>query len=444
MSEHANNRNPTIEGLRELDSRAVPLPNGTEVASLRDVVVQGRDRPLPQGAVGRVLDSDGEVVRVLVVGVGEVDFERRDLAPRRRGQLRFAARRAEDEALLEPCVVLDAVVGSRAWGLAHEGSDIDRRRVFLLPFPWTTGLASPTDAFVSRDGSTTTWEIEKAIRQALRADPNTLEMLFVPDVEAADEVGAELLAARDAFVSARIHGSFGRYALSQGRRLANAARLVTHREALFDWLGRHPHSSLDEAAARLARGALAPDADDLVGRVGRAADDVARARQHVKQLYQSLHDQGWLPERSFEALRDFVREGGEPPPTPRSLRPKNAANLLRLVAVAVHWLSTGEALIETRGALRDRLLAIQGGEVDLAMALRWVEEEAAGLEAARERTPLPHEPDLPRADAVLRLARERAACRWHRREPGPWGADAPQPPPLQREPGTAARTEPET
>ena len=57
-------------------------------------------------------------------------------------------------------------MGSRAWGLAGEGSDTDRRGVFALPFPWTTGLAEPPRDLVSADGSTSYWEVEKAIRQA--------------------------------------------------------------------------------------------------------------------------------------------------------------------------------------------------------------------------------------------------------------------------------------
>jgi predicted nucleotidyltransferase len=33
-------------------------------------------------------------------------------------------------------VVVEAVVGSRAWGVADEGSDEDRRGVFVPPAPW--------------------------------------------------------------------------------------------------------------------------------------------------------------------------------------------------------------------------------------------------------------------------------------------------------------------
>jgi len=70
-------------------------------------------------------------------------------------------------------------VGSRAWGLADDDSDVDLRGVFVLPFSWTSGLVEPADTLTSADGSTTYWEHAKAVHQAIRADPNTLEPHFV-------------------------------------------------------------------------------------------------------------------------------------------------------------------------------------------------------------------------------------------------------------------------
>ena len=49
--------------------------------------------------------------------------------------------------------------------------------------------------------------------------PNTLELLFVPSVLASDAMGEWILAERAAFLSSRIHASFGQYALSQLKKL---------------------------------------------------------------------------------------------------------------------------------------------------------------------------------------------------------------------------------
>ncbi len=166
-----------IKNLDALDPRAVPLPNGTEVTTGVDGATLDDGRVVPQGAIGRVVATGDEGVTVFIVGVGECRYRREDVTPRRAGQVRYAIEREANESALRPCVVLEATVGSRAWGLSDAGSDTDRRGVFLLPFPWTAGLGEAPGTMLSADGSDTYWEYERAVRQLLRADPNTLEML---------------------------------------------------------------------------------------------------------------------------------------------------------------------------------------------------------------------------------------------------------------------------
>jgi hypothetical protein len=406
-----------IKNLTTVDRHAVPLPNGTEVTASVDRLTVDGARRVPQGAVGRVTATDGDEVTVFVVGVGPVRYQREELTPRRGGQVRYALAREAAERDLLPCAVLQATVGSRAWGLAHEGSDTDLRGVFLLPFPWTAGLAEPPETVVSSDGSATYWEYGKAVRQLLRADPNTLEMLWVPEVRALDPVGEALLTHREAFSSVEVYGTFGRYALSQARKLSQAARLAEHRHTVLSWLREEPTLDLDTTASRLARETLAG-----------TLDAVPRAKQYLKQLYRSMHDQGMVPVASFEALAVFARERSLDFELPRELRPKNAYNLLRLVACADHWLRTGVPLIRVEGELRERLLAIKEGRIPLETSLAWTETMAQGLEDARARTVLPKRPDVARADALLRAARLESARRWYAALPGPYGRDmAPAP-----------------
>ncbi len=406
-----------IRNLEGIDPRAVPLPNGTEVTTgIERRTVDGA-RVVAQGALGRVIATDEAGITVHVVGVGECRYQRDELTPHRLGQLRYAVARAAHERALAPCAVLEATVGSRAWGLAHEGSDTDRRGVFLLPYSWTIGLADAPETVVSADGSDTYWEFERAVRQGLQGDPNTLEMLWVPDARALDPVGEALLAHRDVFSSVEVYGTFGRYALSQARKLAQSARLAEHRAHALTWLRDDPDATLDTLAVKLA----AHTRDE-------GPDGVARCRQYLKQLYRSMHDQGLLPVASFEALAVFARERSLAFELPRELRPKNAYNLVRLAASAVHWLRTGRPLIRVEGELRERLLRIKRGEVPLTQSLAWAEDFAGELDEARAHTVLPKRPDVQAADALLRAAREESARRWFARAPGPWGADAPEAP----------------
>jgi len=412
-----------LGGLTDVDPLAAPLPAGTEVTTRVDR--SAGDRLVTRGAIGRVVAVDGDQVDVDVVGVGRVRYLRSEVVPRKPGLARYARRRQDAWDALAPFVVVDAVVGSRAWGLADEGSDTDRRGVFVLPFAWTTGLVEPPLDLASGDGSRAYWEIGKAIRQALRADPNTLEMLFAAEASAAsDDMGAWLLAIRDAFVSAEIYGSFGRYALSQLERLEHNQRLADHRALILDWLAAEPDLDLDATAARLAASARveAPT----------PADAHARARDYVKQLYRSLYDQGLLAAAEWSALVDFARAGGAALAPPRDLRPKNAYNLIRLLDLAIRWLEAGgPPELRVRDDMRPTLLAIKRGEVAMPDVVAMARGLTPRLEAARAATRLPRHADIGRAEAVLQQVRQEAARRHLEGTPGPWGADAPAPPPAR-------------
>ncbi|HEY3449060.1 MAG TPA: nucleotidyltransferase domain-containing protein [Myxococcales bacterium] len=413
------------KGLAPIDPLSIELPHGTEV-TCRVPRMLG-ERRVPKGVVGRVVKvHESGDVDIAVTGYGVLTYERDQVRPRKPGQVRFAQRRQADWDALRPCAILEATVGSRAWGLADEGSDTDTRGILALPFSWRAGIVEPPDCIVTADGSTTFWDFPKALSQAVRADPNTLELLFVDGVRALDPMGEWILREREAFVSVEIFGSFGRYAMSQLAKLSHSARLAEHRGLLLDWLRAPDPPDLDQVAERLA---------DLSPRPAPSrSDKLLAAKEYIKQLYRSLFDQGLLQACDFASLVLYARGGGLQPEPSRELRPKNAYNLLRLIAVATGWLRTGRPRLRMEGAMRERLLAIKGGQVSLDEVLAEAAALVPELEAARDATSLPRGPDLARADALSRRLHEEIARRWIARGPGPWGREAPAPP----EPGVAA------
>ena len=404
-----------LGGLGDLDPSAVPLPAGTEVTTRVDRAVDdGEIRP--QGATGRVAKLDGDRVEVVFLDGKRGVYLRTEVMPRKLGVVRYAQRRAAAWDLLHPCVAIDTVVGSRAWGVAGADSDEDHRGVFVLPMPWTTGLVDPPMDLVSLDGSHTYWEIGKAIRQALRADPNTLEMLFAAPA-IVDPIGEPLVAIRTSFLSHEIYGSFGRYALSQLDRLEHNQRLAEHRVTVIGWLRDDPALALDAAAERLADAARieAPSRSDAIG----------RARDYIKQLYRSMYDQGLIAANDWASLREAAKTELQ---LPRDLRPKNAYNLIRLLDLAIRWLAGEPPVVQVSDAIRPTLLAIKRGEVPMPDVMALARELTPRLEGARQSSPLPRHPDVAAADRVLRDARDEAARRWVLRVPGPWGDAAPAPP----------------
>lgn len=297
---------------------------------------------------------------------------------------------------------------------------MDRKGSFVVPFGWTTGLAPAPEELVSADASSTYWEASKLVQQALRADPNTLEALFVSGARSLDEMGDWILAERETFVSSAIYGSFARYALSQLKKLRQSSRLAEHRALVLTWLRADVAPSLDEIARRLAAEAHieAPT----------PADGELLAKEHIKQLYRSMRDQGLLPGSDFASLVAYAREGGEAPDVARELRPKNAYNLLRLLATALSWLQTGTPTFQLGEPLRSRLLSIKQGNVSLADVIREAEDLTPALDAARHSTSLPAKPDVQRADRLLRRVRQEAARRWFVDDGGPWSEASSTPP----------------
>jgi hypothetical protein len=192
---------------------------------------------------------------------------------------------------------------------------------------------------------------------------------------------------------------------------------------VLDWLRDDPSLTLDAVAEKLARVSTRAMPTE--------ADRLHQAKQYVKQLYRSMADQGLLEASEFPALVRFARDRTTDVSLPRELRPKNAYNLVRLLATATGWLRTGTPVFEMTGELRARLLAIKKGDVPLDEVLSEAEAMAPALERARDDSPLPRRPDVRRADALLRRVGEETARRWAHAEPGPLGKDAPSPPEVE-------------
>lgn len=122
--------------------------------------------------------------------------------------------------------VYTCVMGSRAFGLATETSDTDRRGVYVAPTPLFWGFTKPPTHVEGPGEERFSWELERFCELALRSNPNVLECLHSPLVEHADATGLELLGLRDAFLSRRAQQSFAGYAVGQRKKLE--ADLRTH------------------------------------------------------------------------------------------------------------------------------------------------------------------------------------------------------------------------
>ncbi|MEU1791393.1 nucleotidyltransferase domain-containing protein [Streptomyces sparsogenes] len=125
----------------------------------------------------------------------------------------------QPEDLVRDHTIYACVMGSRAFGLATDGSDTDRRGVFLAPTALFWRFEKPPTHVEGPLHEQFSWELERFCELALRGNPNILECLHSPLVEHVDDTGRELLSLRGAFLSRRAYDTFTRYALGQRRKL---------------------------------------------------------------------------------------------------------------------------------------------------------------------------------------------------------------------------------
>ncbi|QJT05158.1 nucleotidyltransferase [Streptomyces asoensis] len=121
-------------------------------------------------------------------------------------------------------ILLSGIVGSTAYGLAHEGSDVDRLGMFAAPTEDLHGLRRPKESHVSTAPDRTLHEAAKWCRLALGGNPTVMELVWLPDelYEVRTPLGNELIALRETLLSARrVRDAYLGYATQQFRRLRN-------------------------------------------------------------------------------------------------------------------------------------------------------------------------------------------------------------------------------
>ena len=199
--------------------RAPRLPTGTQVV-LREDVVDGAGRVWAVGGTGQVAGDHADGRYAVRSADGREALVRREQVALRRAYQHDVAvaggAPAEDPAsLVRDRTVYAAVVGSRAFGLATDDSDVDTRGVFLAPTPAFWGLVPPPSHVEGPAPEWFSWELGRFCELALKANPNLLEVVHSPLVVTCTGIGAELLDLRDAFASRLARQTFNGYVLSQ-------------------------------------------------------------------------------------------------------------------------------------------------------------------------------------------------------------------------------------
>lgn len=204
-------------------------PAGTQVVTRVEIKDAAGHVLAPCGAVGEIVkapDDGSHSYRVRFVNGVEAALRRHEMTIRKQYQ-QEAAQPGEDrlaEYGLYDFVIYRCVVGSRAFGLAGDDSDIDRRGIYLPPADLQWSLYGAPEQLENEATQECYWELRKFLILALKANPNILECLYTPLVETATPIAQELLAMREIFLSKLVYQTYNGYVMSQFKKLEQDLR----------------------------------------------------------------------------------------------------------------------------------------------------------------------------------------------------------------------------
>lgn len=205
------------------------LPLGTAVVTA--IEVRGKDgRPThPRGTAGLIIQSPADPehsYRVRFPAGDEAALKRRELHVLSHFHSPGFEQRVDPlhEYDLYEHVIYRCVVGSRAYGLEGDGSDTDRRGVYLPPAAMHWSIYGVPEQLENPATEECYWELEKFLKLALKSNPNVLEVLYSPIVELATPLAERMLAMRQCFLSKLVYQTFNGYAMSQFKKLEQDVR----------------------------------------------------------------------------------------------------------------------------------------------------------------------------------------------------------------------------
>ncbi len=301
-------------------------------------------------------------------------------------------------------LIYETVHGSRAYGLAREGSDEDRKGVIVGPRSWYLGFVGGPEQ-ITHSGDHVWIEVRKVVRLAAAANPTLIELLFTDpsDHRVLTDEGRLLLDARERFLSKRVETTFAGYAIAQLARIHRHRRWLLQPPREEPTRAQHglperstiPKDQLGALEALMARGDL-----DGAALPENFLDVLAREKR-----YRAARRE-WEQHRQWERERNPARAALE---ATHGYDTKHAMHLVRLLRMAIEILASGQ--VHVRRSDRDELLAVRDG----AWAYDELVARAAALKAeitvAARASTLPEEPDVAALDALTVEIVERALAK---------------------------------
>lgn len=209
-------------------------------------------------------------------------------------------------------ILLSGVVGSTAYGLAHEASDIDMLGCYAAPTAAFHGLHPPTGkqaSHVTTAPDATFHEAGKLAALLLACNPTVTELLWLSQYETETAEGRDLIAIRSSFLSATaVRNAYLGYATQQFKRIENRGdgsfsadtRKRTAKHARHLWRLLQQGAGLHRTGSLMVR--LSPDHAAGCRLFGERveAGDLTIARDALSGAEEAFDKPGVLPQHPDE------------------------------------------------------------------------------------------------------------------------------------------------
>lgn len=207
------------------------VPVGTQIVLRMDLAAPSSQTGFPRGSVAELVrapDDASHAYRARFPDGSEFSIRRHEfsiLKQVKSGPMGDPAHVLEEFDLYEN-VIYRCIIGSRAYGLDRDGSDVDRRGIYLAPANLEWSLYGVPEQLENPESEECYWELKKFLVLALKANPNILECLYTPMVEKSTALADELLARRGIFLSKLVYQTYNGYVMSQFKKLEQDLRAL--------------------------------------------------------------------------------------------------------------------------------------------------------------------------------------------------------------------------
>ncbi|MFM2061509.1 MAG: hypothetical protein RLZZ507_1179 [Cyanobacteriota bacterium] len=341
---------------------------------------------------------------------------------------------------VEQRTIFIGLAGSHGYGLSRPDSDYDYRGVFIAPKRYYLGFDSIEQKdsgwdepgifpFIDGNQDTVIYELRKVLHLLAGANPNVLELLWLPTYPILTDVGQHLINHRKLFLSKKVKHTYSGYAFAQIKKME------THRKWLLNPPAKKPIPSdfgiADEPP--LSKDELNAFLEYLYLLIRGKIEFLEEAEQLYKLLTADIDFKGILKQYALadetlaysqnltNSRKDFIRLLQKSQSYQIALREwkayiswqqnrnparaemerksgydlKHGMHCIRLLRSGLEILQRGEVIVDRKIAGDvDDLKAILRGEYTYEQLMKMAEDLVAQMDIFYQQSTLAHKPDL--------------------------------------------------